>query len=108
MNGLTLTDETFDLGQPVECEFCGVTTPGTEPHKAKCPFERAEKMRKLDTELQESPAERSAKSRAKRIEAAGFERVEVMLAPKVAEKLQKLAELHGSRRAAIEAAILAL
>lgn len=108
MKGLTVTDETFDLGNPQQCEFCGVTTPGTEPHKAKCPYERAENMRKLDADGVESAAARASKSRAKRIEATGFERVEVMLAPKVAEKLAKLADLHGSKRAAIEAAILAL
>lgn len=108
MNGLIVTDETFDLSKPQECEFCGVTTPGTEPHKAKCPYERAEQMRKPDTDGVESAAARASKSRAKRIEATGFERVEVMLAPKVAEKLDRLAVLHGSKRAAIEAAILAL
>lgn len=52
-------------------------------------------------------AGRVTTSRKKRI-SEGAARIDVIVSPKAAEKLERLIELHGSKCAAIEAAILAL
>jgi hypothetical protein len=55
----------------------------------------------------ETASEASIRSR-KKARASGFVRVDVLLSPALNAKLDRLAEIHGSRNKAVRAAIAAL
>lgn len=104
MNGLTTTETNYDLNNPAQCESCGVLSPGIEPHAPRCQHSLVDAVELV---VKRTPSEQAAASRAARLD-SGTQRVEVILSEKAATKLEKLVALHGSKRAAIEAAILSM
>lgn len=87
------------LLNPQPCSECGVTVPGLEKHALGCPNNPSYSAM--------TQSQHAMRSRKKAIE-NGFTRVEVLLSPAMMKKLERLAQLHGSKRKAIEAAIAAL